>query len=242
MSSLASTSSAMAGGRACRPFGNPAEARVFVIGHDPRLQKSHAEAATVFFLDYLEKPKPTRSSEARKYGLAEATVEYIDHLTGGTVALTDVYVTNLCNDFLPHAPKRSTVLIPDDVADRGIDAIQEALDQGKPQVMIPMSAQVFYHLGRSGFVSNQQAELERFIRAAAPHAEPAAQGAYRPVGRSPFLGVCGKLFHHREVPVVPVLHVKQWPLGKRMRAYESAMRDAVDIIGACLSKRPASSS
>jgi len=125
-------STSKAGRAECRPFGDPAAARVFVIGHDPRLQRSDAQAETVFFLDYLGQPKPTEGPEARKYGLATATVQYIEHLTGGKVPLAEMYFSNLCNEFLPHAPKGGTVLIPDQVADRGIAAIERALSQGKP--------------------------------------------------------------------------------------------------------------
>lgn len=231
--------SSTAVGRACRPFGNPGHARVFVVGHDPRLQNSDAEAATVFFLDYLEKPKSSRRSEARKYELAKATVEYVEYLTGTQVPLEQMYFTNLCNEFLPHAPKGSTVLIPDEVADRGIKVIERAVGQGNPQVLIPMSLQVFYHLARSGFVTSPTTETEGFLRAAMPHAERAAEGAYSPVGRSPFLDVCGKLFYHRELPVAPVLHVKQWPLKARMRAYKPAMQAAAHTIQLCLGGPPA---
>ncbi|HUS69145.1 MAG TPA: hypothetical protein VM075_00005, partial [Anaerolineae bacterium] len=130
----------------CRPFGKAASARVFVIGHDPRLHRSDAHAETVLFLDYLSRPKPTVRSEARKYGLAATAVGYVRGLTGGRVAFEEMYFTNLCNEFLPHAPKGGTVLIPDEIADRGIAEIEKALARGKPQVIIPMSLQVFYHL------------------------------------------------------------------------------------------------
>lgn len=222
----------------CQPFGEPADARVFVIGHDPRLQKSDVEATTAFFLDYLDGPKPSRRCEAAKYGLAKATVEYIDHLTGRTVAVSDVYVTNLCNEFLPHAPEGRTVLIPNEAADRGIAAIESGLSEGKPQVIIPMSLQVFYHLVRSEFVRMTRLESEGFLRKAAPRARDAARGAYAAAAPKPFLDVCGSLFYHGELAVVPVLHVKNWPLRGPVKAYESAMQAAVENIHACLGKPP----
>jgi hypothetical protein len=214
-------------GRAeCQPFGDPVEAAVFVIGHDPRLQKSDAEAETVFFLDYLERDRPTKRSEAAKYDFASATVKYIEHLTGGGVPLTEMYFTNLCNQFLPHPDGGGTVLIPDKVADRGIAEIKKALAQGKPQVIIPMSLQVFYHLARSGFVAMPEEQREAFLSKAAPKPADAERGAHVQSRPRSFMDVCGEQFFHGSIPVVPVLHAKTWPLRGAFEAYESAMDDA----------------
>jgi hypothetical protein len=213
-------------GAKCQPFGDPATARVFVIGHDPRLQRSDAQAETAFFLDYLGRGKPSAPSEARKYGLAEAAAEYVRELTGGQVPLEEMYFTNLCNQFLPHAPKGSTVLIPDEVADLGIAEIDKALAMGKPQVIIPMSLQVFYHLARSGFVAMGDEQNATFLQKAMPKTKYAARGAYVETGRAPFLDVCGRVFRHGDVPVVPVLHVKSWSSRRHREAYESAMQNA----------------
>ena len=218
----------------CRPFGDPATARVFVVGHDPRLQRSDAEAATVFFLDYLGRPKPSVRSEARKYELAAATVEYVRELTGGKVAVGEMYFTNLCNEFLPHAPKGSTVLIPDEEADRGIAEIEKALSVDEPQIIIPMSLQVFYHLARARFVEMERGEREQFLRKAAPRPRDAQRGAYVQSTPRTFLDVCGRQFLHRGTPVVPVLHVKTWPLRGPFKAYESTMEDAVARISGCI--------
>ena len=227
-------SAAEAVGAQCQPFGNLAQARVFAIGHDPRLQRSDAEAETVFFLDYLERGRPTQKSEAAKYDLASATVEYIYHLTGGEVPLAEMYFTNLCNEFLPHAPKGRTVLIPDRVADRGIADIETALAQGKPQVIIPMSLQVFYHLARSGFVAMEQRKREPFLRKASPKPRDEDRGAYVAAVSGAFLEVCGELFLHGSVPVVPVLHVKTWPLRGPLEAYEWPIQNAAANIRVCV--------
>ena len=227
-------SAAEAVGAQSQPFGDPAAARVFVVGHDPRLQRSDAQAETVFFLDYLGRPKPSVRSEARKYDLAAATVQYTEHLTGGKVPLAEMYFTNLCNEFLPHAPKGGTVLIPDQVADRGIAAIEKALALGKPQVIIPMSLQVFYHLARSRFVAMDDEQRRGFLRKAAPKPRDAERGAHVQSRPRSFLDVCGERFLHGSVPVVPVLHVKTWPLRGRFKAYDSAMEAAAANIQRCL--------
>ena len=60
-----------------RPFGNPGRATIMVIGHDPRLQQSQAEADVAFFFDYLAHPRPASSSEASN---AFSTATAIDPL------------------------------------------------------------------------------------------------------------------------------------------------------------------
>jgi hypothetical protein len=223
----------------CRPFGDPAQARVFIIGHDPRLRASHTQAETVFFLDYLEQGRPAKKSEAAKYDLASAVVGYIEHLTGGMVPLREIYFTNLCNEFLPHPQRGGTVLIPDEVADRGIAEIDKALAQGRPQVIIPMSLQVFYHLARSGFVTMTDEQREVFLSKAAPKPRDAERGAYVQSKPKAFMDVCGERFLHDGVPVVPVLHVKAWPLKGRFKSYEQAMQKAAASIQRALLRRTA---
>ena len=97
--------------RAVKPFGDLSRATILVIGHDLRLQDSDAEAEVTLFMDYLLRPKPAQPSKARKYELAQAVVHYVAALAGREVHLEELYVTNLCNEFLPHAPAGSTVYI-----------------------------------------------------------------------------------------------------------------------------------
>jgi hypothetical protein len=210
-----------------KPFGDINSATILVIGHDPRLQRSKAEAETAFFFDYLAQPKPTSRSEARKYGLAKAVWGYVGELASRDVPLAELYVTNVCNEFLDHAPGSGTVLIPDDVARRGVEQIAQTVSSGDFQVILPMAVQPFYHLCRWGFIDAGDAELiARFLIGAPPRPSKAEQGIYVQSGSVPFLAVCGRLFHHRGVPVVPVVHVKQWPLKPRMVRYTEPMERA----------------
>jgi hypothetical protein len=147
--------------------------------------------------------------------------------------LSEMYFTNLCNRFLPR-PKRGAVLIPDTVADRGIREVKAAVARGKTQVIVPMSLQVSYHLARSRFVAMEDADREQFIRKAAPKPRAAQRGAYLQSKPRAFMDVCGKRFLHGSMPVVPVLHVKTWPLKGPFKPYEWAMENAVANIEACL--------
>jgi hypothetical protein len=212
--------------KAVRPFGDLATATILIIGHDPRLQRSHARADVAFFFDYLTCPRPKSHPEVRKYNLAQAVWDYINELAGYNVPLAELYVTNLCNEFLAHTPGSGTVLIPDDQAQRGVKQITQIAADGHFKVILPMAVQPFYHLCRLGFIDEDTELMRRFVAGARPRASKAEQGIYVQTGRAPFLAVCGRRFHHRGVPIVPIVHVKQWPLKARMVRFKEPMRQA----------------
>ena len=61
-----------------QPFcaGDISRAKVLVIGHDPRLQKTDTQAGYAFFADYFYHAIPLKKSERAKYQLAEAMFGY----------------------------------------------------------------------------------------------------------------------------------------------------------------------
>jgi len=209
----------------CKPFGNPDTAKILVIGHDPRLQRSDIQAQYAFFLNYLKESPPTHPSERRKYDFASSVVTYIQFLKGASVSLEEIFVSNLCNKFLNRPLGGGTVLIPDEEAKRGTQAIEDIMSIGSFKVVLPMAPQVFYHLVKLGFITNPDESLLTFLRGARPSPAASVRKAYVPVGRSPFLSVCGRMFYHRKdrVPVIPIVHVKQWPLGTRMKPHYIAL-------------------
>jgi hypothetical protein len=212
-----------------KPFGDPKTARIFIIGHDPRLQKSAAEAEFVFFLEYLSKPRSKYGPHASKYDLAKAVWEYISYLADKKVPLEELYVTNLCNEFLPHVHGSGTVLIPDYHARLGMETIQQVIEGGKFKVILPMAVQPFYHLCRLGFIDEDSELVKSFVSSARPSPSKAEQGLYAQSGKAPFLKVCGRRFQHHGIPVVPILHIKQWDKTgpkSRMVKYTEPMRGA----------------
>jgi hypothetical protein len=211
---------------AVQPFGNLQDATILVIGHDPRLQNSQAEAKTAFFLDYLLRPRPGRTSEARKYDLANALVGYISDLAGREIPLQTLYVTNLCNQFLSSTKGQGTILISDDLAEKGAMDIGQAISAGHFKLILPLSLQVCYHLGRLRFFDETDERIQTFVHQARPSSSKAASGIYLPVGTAPFLDICGQRLSHRGISVVPVLHVKQWPLRAQMKRYAEPMEKA----------------
>jgi hypothetical protein len=202
---------------AVKPFGDVRIASLLIIGHDPRLQHSQAKAKVAFFFDYLAEPRPRTRSEARKYDLANKVWDYVNDLAGRNLLLKDLYVTNLCNEFLEHTPGSGTVLIPDAHAQRGVEQIASAVAAGRFKVIVPMAVQPFYHLCRLGFIDEDSDQVTQFIAGARPRASKAQLGIYVQSGRAPFLAVCGQRFHHRGVPVMPVVHVRQWPKSAGLR-------------------------
>src|SRR6185369_2760235 len=88
--------------RSCSPYGAPT-ADIWLIGHDPRLRRGAAKADTCFFLDLLERSPSQRPGETQKRGLAQGVLDYLEELAGRPVRGSALYVTNLCNEFLPAA-------------------------------------------------------------------------------------------------------------------------------------------
>lgn len=189
-----------------------------------------------FFLDYLCKYEtyPSYGPEKRKYGLARAMVDYVSELAGYQVPLDSLYVTNLCNEFLPSTQGKGTVWIPEAQAKKGYQEICRATNQGHFKVIIPTSCQVFYHLARLGFLDEKSEQIALFIERSAPQKNKQKQGVYATSSKAPFLEVCGEKFHHDRIPVIPVLHVKQWPIQAKAIRYTEPMERAKQVIGEIL--------
>jgi len=202
-----------------KPYGDPEKARVLVVGHDPRLQSSDTAAEYAFFADYFFRTAPRSGPEKRKYGLAASVFHMVASLTCGRVEPDEVLLTNLCNQSLPHAPKRKTVLIPETAARVGVSQIAGLVSNSTIKVVLAMSQQVNYWLRALEYCDADPI----FVKEAKPkqvgvdHAPP----YYEPQKPKAFLRVCGQALESPgEFVVVPVLHVKQWPLNPRMSAYE----------------------
>jgi len=212
------------------PWGNPVEAKILVIGHDPRLQRGDTIAETCFFADYFEKPMPTKGSEIAKYKLAENLFGYIAYLTSYRFTFRQFFITNLCNKPLHHAPKGKTVLIPEKEAAAGVQEIQEFIRQGNFHLIFAMSQQVNYWLQQLHFCEPHQKFLE--------YSRPVQRGMisdpryYQPQRSSAFQMICGeKLNTEPGIPLFPILHVKNWPLkGRFIGKYEGNYRKCVDTI------------
>jgi len=97
--------------------------RALLIGHDPRLQLSDTQAEYVLFANYYFDKTIRDKAFKRKYGLATSAFTQISHITNGKIKPEEIYITNLCNSALPHAPKGKTVYIPEVKAIAGVEII-----------------------------------------------------------------------------------------------------------------------
>ncbi len=200
------------------PFchGGMNEAKVLVIGHDPRLQKSDTIAGFALFADYFFRDISSKPGERAKYGLAKSTYEYISELTGHKYNNDQVIMTNLCNSALPHAPKGTTVLITEDYAKAGLKDIRELLLNSRVEVIFAMSQQVNYWLQKLEFYTPVAEFIDR--------AESKSLTCYQPRKPRAFQIVCGNQYSTSDGRnMYPILHVKNWPLiGNFAQAYSEA--------------------
>ena len=202
-----------------KPWGNPNNAKILVIGHDPGLQRSQTIAEYCFFADYYFKPKPIRKDELSKCKLAESLYSCVKDLTGGHFTNDQILITNLCNETLPQSPKGKTNYIPLKEAKVGLGTIRALLKGSSVQLIFSMSQQVNYWLQKLGFYSTDTGFLEK--------AEPTKIGTdyepryYSPKASGAFKDICGnKYMADNQYHLFPILHVKSYPLkGNFLTAY-----------------------
>jgi len=199
-----------------KPFGDKEKAKILVIGHDPRLINSPTLADYSFFSDYYFKSIPSKPNEKAKYKLAEALFNYILYLTSYKYTSDELFITNLCNDPLPSANGK-TVYIPEDKAINGIQEIREILSNSNIKLIFAMSQQVNYWLQKLGFYTSEDSFLRK--------SEPSQKGInskppfYFPSDKDAFRLICCRQFiaddHYK---IIPILHVKNWPLKKNFES------------------------
>lgn len=220
-------------------FGGFTNSKVLAIGHDPRLQRSDTLAQYALFADYFFRQKPDNASERAKYDLAESLFSYIGYLTSYTYSSSQIAVTNLCNAPLPHAPRGKIVLIPEEQALNGLKAIESILSQSSIELIFPMSLQVNYWLQKFSFFSGppEFLNLARPIDRGLTHDPP----YYQPYKNRAFTLLCGKKFQTKDGRLlIPILHVKQWPLkGRVAEAYKAAYTECIDMLKPSLEEPPA---
>ena len=172
-------------------------AKVLIIGHDPRLQSSDTEAEFALFADYYFKADLKGGAEKRKHGLAKSTFEQVFHLTGDLFKADEIYVTNLCNHFLPASPNYYTVFIPEQKASEGISDIREILKENPTiQYIFPMSLQVNYWLQKLAFYEGDpQFVSDTEPRPIGVDSEPPY---FTPKKSKTFLTICGNIYTLKE--------------------------------------------
>lgn len=194
------------------------KAKVLVIGHDPRLQKSDTIAEYALFANYYTgNPKPERFNKS-KYNLAKSTFHQIFELTNNRYKEDEIYITNLCNEELPHAPKGKTVYISEEVALDGINRIKSLLLKSKIEYVFPTSLQVNYWMQKLEFYHSPSKE---FLMKAAPKKTGAENSPpfYLPKEEKAFQLICGNIYnsYDNRHKVIPILHPKNYSLILRFK-------------------------
>lgn len=197
--------------------------RALLIGHDPRLQNSETQAEYVLYANYFFDNTIKDRVFKNKYGLAVSAFNQITHITNGRIKPEEVYITNLCNSTLPHAPKSKTVYIPEDKAIAGVENIKKIIEENQSiEYIFAMSLQVNYWLQKLGlYQSCTEFVVESIPKTVGIQSNPPY---YEPMGKSPFLLICGNQYQviGGVQTVIPILHAKCFPLNKQFRAYEPA--------------------
>lgn len=207
-----------------KAFGYLTQAKVLVIGHDPRLTRSKTIAEYAFFADYYSNPIPEKVSEKRKYELAKAVYEYIYELTGNKYSKDEIYITNLCNTALSPVKGR-TVYINEESAKLGLEEIRQFLSDSNIEIIFAMSQQVNFWLQKLGFYSSNNAFLS--------DSEPKIEGVnsnpsyFVAKKQGAFKSICARVYlADGKYKIVPILHIKNWPLKSEacIIAYEDSYR------------------
>jgi hypothetical protein len=206
-------------------------AKVLVVGHDPRLQKSNTMADFCFFANYyfdqVDDPQ-----YLKKRALAKSVFEFVGDISGGKYRDPEIYITNLCNDPLPSAPKGKTVYIPNAKALQGLEHIRDVLYKTNIEVIFAMSEQVNYWLQELGFYDSQDGYRN--------DAKPKRAGTeshpryYAPSVNGCFKKICGNEYKaDNRHSIFPILHFKNYPPEGRFLTYRPSydrMRTTVSTL------------
>lgn len=195
-----------------KPTGS---AKALVIGHDPRLKNSDTIAPFALFADYYFRDVPINTSEKRKYGLAKATFDHITYLTNNKIKPEEIYITNLCNEALPHAPLGKMVYIPMENAKNGLENIKNILIENVYiEYIFPMSLQVNYWLQKLGFYTSDN----DFLMLTEPQERGLSSNPqyFEPKNNRTFQLICGNIYSQENSghKILPILHSIQFPLNR----------------------------
>jgi len=195
--------------------------KALLIGHDPRLQKSDTQAEYVLFANYYFNKTIKDKTFKSKYSLAASAFKQVTHITNGKIKPEEIYITNLCNSALPHAPKSKTVYIPEEKAIKGVENINRIIEENPSiEYIFPMSLQVNYWLQKLGMYLSSTEFVEKSTpKTIGIQNEPPY---YEPTGESPFLLICVNRYRVTggTQTVIPILHAKCFPLNKQFSAYK----------------------
>ena len=210
-------------------------AKVLVIGEDSNLQWNDNVPEYVMFADYYFREFPQDGGERSRNVEARNLFEHIMGFTSNRIKSTEIYFTNLCNDYIAaKPPKGKRQLIPENMALKGLDHVYWILEQNPSiQLVFAMSLQTNYWLQKSGFYG----EDEKFIHGAQPRRVGLDSAApyYQPVDGKAFSLICGNIYDAPKyrVKVVPTLAARDYPMNEsnseRYKAAYERVREQIQL-------------
>jgi len=198
---------------------------VLVVGEDSNLQWSDTATEVAMFADYYFRSFPEDDGERSRNVESRNLFNHLTFVTLNSVKPSEMYVTNLCNDYITPAPKGKRVFIPEEKAIKGLSHIEWVLEQNPSiKYVLSMSLQTNYWLQKLEFYGDDEA----FLYGAQPRRkglESLEDPYYQPVDGKVFRSICGNIYDAKKFPVkvIPILSAKNYPLrGKDKELYAGA--------------------
>lgn len=193
-------------------------AKLLVVGEDSNLQWSDTVTKVAMFADYFFKEFPEDDGERSRNVESQNLYKHIGYITGDKIKNTEIYITNLCNDYVTPAPKGKRVLIPENKAERGLDHIDWILKENPTiKYVFVMSLQSNYWLQKLAFYGEDNAD---FLHDAQPRRKGLADEMapfYQPVKGKAFRSIIGNIYQAKNysVKVIPLLSHNNFPFTEK---------------------------
>ena len=209
-------------------------AKILIIGEDSNLQWTDTVTEYAMFADYYFRPFPEDHGERSRNVEAQNLYHHILFLTNDLFKAEEIYVTNLCNDYVQPPAKGKRVLIPEEKAIKGFAHIKWILEQNPSiEYIFAMSLQTNYWLQKLGLYGGD----ETFLHGAQPRrvGMECIEPYYQPVDAKTFRTIIGHIYDTTidDVKVIPLLPAKDFPLREKN---EELFREAYTSIREVFSK------
>ena len=191
-------------------------AKILVIGEDSNLQWTDTATEYAMFADYYFRPFPEDHGERSRNVEAQNLYHHILFLTNDLFKPEEMYVTNLCNDYVQPPAKGKRVFIPEEKAVKGLAHIKWILEENPSiKYVFAMSLQTNYWLQQLGFYGGD----ETFLHGAQPRRVgiECIEPFYQPVDGKAFRTIIGQIYDTTvpDVKVIPILPAKDFPLSDK---------------------------
>jgi len=208
-------------------------AKVLVVGEDSNLQWSDTVTKVAMFADYFFKEFPEDHGERSRNVESQDLFRHISFVTNNKIKNTEIYITNLCNDYLTPPAKGKRVLITEDKATEGLKHIELILKENPTiKYVLIMSLQSNYWLQKLGFYGDNNETFLHEAQARKKGLEDVFFPFYQPVNGKSFRKIIGNIYDAKNhtVKVIPILAHHNFPLSEKDeklfgKAYDKLQND-----------------